>query len=269
MGLAHVIHSANDNVWGTMKIGRRKARSGDLSSIISTGSLVRALDTDSEGTGFEPRVDHLFGQLAGDTAPATATQTARWQQQHKTAYWPATANDNVRGTMKIGRGKARSSDFSSRTSTGSLVRALDIGSEGTGFEPRVDHLFGQLAGNTAPATATQTARWRQQHKTAYWPATANDNVRGTVKTGRPKARSSDLSSITSTGSLVRALDADSEGTGFEPRVDHLFGQLAGDTAPATATQTARWQQQHKTAYWPTTVESSNGEGREGKGADNW
>ena len=179
------------------------------------------------------------------------------------------ANDNVWGTMEIGRRKARSGDFLSIISTGSLVRALDADFKGTGFEPRVDHLFGQLAGNTAPATATQAARWQRQHKTAYWPATANDNVRGTVKTGRPKARSSDLSSITSTGSLVRALYTDSEGTGFKPWVDHLFGQLAGNTAPATATQAARWQQQHKTAYWPATVENSNGEGREGKGADNW
>ena len=97
---------------------------------------------------------------------------------------------------------------------------------------------------------------------------ANVNGWETMKNGRRKPQRDDVSSTTSTGSLVRALDTDSEGTGFEPRVDHPFGQLAGNTAPATATQTARWQQQHKTAYWPATVENSNGEGREGKGADN-
>ena len=79
MGLSHKILSANVNGWETMKNGRRKPQRDDVSSTTSTGSMVRALDTDSEGTGFEPRVDHPFCQRTAEAAPTTATQVARWE----------------------------------------------------------------------------------------------------------------------------------------------------------------------------------------------
>ena len=105
MGLSHKILSANVNGWETMKNGRRKPQRNHVSSTTSTSSLVRALDANSEGTGFEPRVDHLFGQLAGDTTPATATRVARWQQQYKAAYLPATvAKGNGKGRGGKGAG---------------------------------------------------------------------------------------------------------------------------------------------------------------------
>ena len=78
MGLTHKILSASGNGWETMKNGRRKPQGNNMSGITSTCSLVRALDADSEGTGFEPRVDHLFDQPAGDITPPTVTQVARW-----------------------------------------------------------------------------------------------------------------------------------------------------------------------------------------------
>ena len=105
MGLAHKILSTDVKGHGTMKKGRREPRSTDTSSIIPTGLLVRALDGKSEGTGFEPRVDHLFGQPAGGTTPATATQVAGCQRQCKTTYWPATvAKSDSNGSGGKGEG---------------------------------------------------------------------------------------------------------------------------------------------------------------------
>ena len=75
MGLTHKILSANVNGWETMKNGRRKPQRNDTLSITSIGSLVRALDADSEGPGF----NHLFDQPVGDITPPTAAQVAIWE----------------------------------------------------------------------------------------------------------------------------------------------------------------------------------------------